>query len=60
MRIEVRKLGKTMELYRKFREWCAGYTSLKNTANFHIRQHMSGLKKPEEDRYPNEPESLGQ
>lgn len=58
MKVEVRNRYKTAELYHKFKEWCTAYTSLKNTANFHIRQHMTGLKKAEEDRYPNEQESI--
>ena len=49
---------KDTELYVYCQEICHKYKNMYNVTNFYIRQMMTGIKKPESERQPNEREVL--
>ena len=52
------EVTKEHELYEYFKSCCEKSKNLKNVANFYIRQVMTGIKKPENERQQNEKDIL--
>lgn len=51
-------IKKKSELFNYLEDMCMKSKNLWNVANFYIRQNMTGLQKPEEERQPNEVEVI--